>query len=108
MFDGKHGTLPNMTQTGYGGGYSSYITVTNSTEYTLTLLYSGPDTKKLVIPAGGTSSIRLSNGHYRIAAYSSGTGVGSFTGTETLDGGEYCAEYYIQTSFHTSYRTVYK
>lgn len=108
MFDGKHGTLPNMTQTGYGGGYSSYITVTNSTEYTLTLLYSGPDTKRLVIPAGGTSSIRLSNGHYRIAAYSSGTGVGSFTGTETLDGGEYCAEYYIQTSFHTSYRTVYK
>lgn len=37
-FAGEHGSLPEMDQVGYGGGSTSYVSVTNSTSYTLTLM----------------------------------------------------------------------
>ena len=97
VYAGEHGTLPGMDRTGYGGGSTSYISVTNSTSYTLTLLYSGPDSKRLVIGAGQTSSIRLKNGSYRVAASVSASNVSNYAGTENLQGGSYSVDYYIST-----------
>lgn len=97
VYAGEHGSLPSMDRTGYGGGSTSYITVTNSTSYTLTLLYSGPDSKRLVISAGGTSSVRLKNGNYRVAASVSASNVSNYAGNENLQGGNYSVDYYIST-----------
>ena len=97
VYAGEHGHLPTMEQTGYGSGSTSYITVTNSTSYTLTLLYSGPDSKRMVISAGGTSSVRLKNGNYRIAASVSAYNVSKYAGNESLQGGFYSVDYYIST-----------
>lgn len=97
VYAGEHGSLPEMDRTGYGGGPTSHITVTNSTSYTLTLLYSGPDSKRLVVSAGGTSSIRLKNGNYRVAASVSASNVTNYAGNETLHGGNYSVDYYIST-----------
>lgn len=95
VYSGNHGTLPEMEQTGYGGGPTTYITITNSTSYILTLLYSGPDSKRLVISAGGSSSVVLKNGRYRVAASVSASNVSKYAGNENLQGGSYSVDYYI-------------
>ena len=106
IYAGEHGTLPAMERTGYGGGPTSYITITNSTSYTLTILYSGPDSKKLVIEASGTKSIRLKNGQYKVAASVDAYNVRRFAGTEDLRGGNYSADYYISTIAGPYKRTI--
>lgn len=95
VYAGEHGALPQMDRTGYGGGSTSYITVTNNTSYTLTLLYSGPDSKRVVIFSGGTSSVILKNGDYRVAASVSASNVRNYAGNENLQGGNYTVSYYI-------------
>ena len=95
VFAGEHGTLPSMDQTGYGGGPTSTVFIQNSTQYALTLLYSGPDSKRIVISPNQSSSITLKNGSYRVAASVSAAGVGNFAGSESLRGGSYSVEYYI-------------
>ena len=97
IYAGDHGTLPAMDKTSYGGGTTSYITVSNSTSYTLTILYSGPDSKRLIINAGGTKSVRLKNGQYRVAASVSAANVSNYAGSENLNGGSYSVDYYIST-----------
>ena len=103
-FAGEHGSLPEMDQVGYGGGSTSYVSVTNSTSYTLTLLYSGNESKRLVLTPNSTGSIRLKNGSYRIAASVSASNVSKYAGTESLNGGSYEVEYYISTTTVPSYR----
>ena len=103
-FAGEHGSLPEMDQVNYGGGSTSYVSVTNSTSYTLTLMYSGNESKRLVLTPNSTGSIRLKNGSYRIAASVSASNVSKYAGTESLNGGSYEVEYYISTTTVPSYR----
>lgn len=98
VFDKEHGELPTMNQTGYAGGSSSQISVYNNTSYTLTLLYSGPNSKSITIPSHQTKSVNLKNGTYHIAASVIAPGVRNYAGTESLNGGIYSVEYYIVTS----------
>ena len=103
-FAGEHGSLPEMDHVGYGGGSTSYVSVTNSTSHTLTLMYSGNESKRLVLSPNSTGSIRLKNGSYRIAASVSASNVSRYAGTELLNGGSYEVEYYISTTTVPSYR----
>ena len=95
---GEHGELPPMDRTGYGGGSSTTIEIENNTSYILTLLYSGPESKRVVIAPQSTRTVLLKNGYYRIAASVSASGVRSFAGSENLNGGSYSVEYYIVTT----------
>lgn len=96
VFAGEHGILPPMDR-GYSTGTSySEVEVENRTQYTLTVNYSGPDSKRMVISPYATKSIRIGNGGYRVAA-SVGHGVIPFAGTEYLDGSQYRSSFYIQT-----------
>lgn len=97
VFAGSHGSLPAMDKTNWGSGPTSHIYVTNSTGYTLTLLYSGPDSKKLVLSPGRSSSIDLKNGNYKVAASVSASHVNRYAGSESLTGGSYSVEYYISS-----------
>ena len=97
IYAGDHGTLPAMDRTRFGSGPMSHVTVENDTPYTLTIRYSGVDSKKLVIPAGKTSSVSLTNGTYKIAASVSAYDVRSYAGSEILSGGSYDVSYYISS-----------
>lgn len=98
VYAGEHGELPSMDKVGYSYGTKSIINIENSTSYTLTLLYSGPDSKRVVIAPNRTQSVSLKNGTYRIAASVSASNVRNFAGTEQLTGGSYSVEYYIVTT----------
>lgn len=96
VFAGEHGTLPSMDK-GYNTGSSrSTIEIENRTQYELTVSYSGPDSKRMEIPAYGTRKITIGNGYYRVAA-SVGHGVIPFAGTEQLDGSYFSSSFYIET-----------
>lgn len=98
-FAGKHGTMPTMEKTSYGSGAFSTVTVTNQTIYPMTLLYSGEkESERLVIQRGGTQSIKLPNGKYRISARVNASNVIPYVGSEILSGGNYSANYYISSS----------
>ena len=98
-FAGEHGFMPAMDKTGYRSGHISTVTVTNQTSYEMTLLYSGDkDSKRLVISCGGTKSVKLPNGSYRISARVNASNVIPYVGNETLTGGDYSASYYISST----------
>jgi len=92
--DRTTGRLPSFDK--IGGGYSSTssISIKNDTGCGLTVRYSGPETRMVEIPAGGTRNVNLSSGSYRIAASACGA---NYAGTEQLFG-EYSSSYYISRS----------
>ena len=96
-YSGYHGPLPQMDRVHSGNGPKSLINVNNNTDYALTLLYSGADSKRLIIDPQGYASISLHNGAYKVAAYVSASNVRSYAGTEQLLGGEYSVSYYIRS-----------
>ena len=98
IFAGDHGSLPGMDRTSYSSSGNNTITVSNDTQYTLTLLYSGPDSKRLVLSPRTSGKVRSPNGTYRVAASVAAANVRSYAGTETLAGGGYDVSYYISTS----------
>lgn len=94
-----HGTMPQMEQTSWSKGKRTTIKVTNSTSYTLTILYSGAQSDLLELAPHATRSIRLKNGTYKISArIKEGSSVRPYIGTEELNGGSYSSEYYISSS----------
>lgn len=97
VFAGEHGVLPPMDRVYSTGSSYSKIEVENRTQYTLTVSYSGPDSKRMVISPYATKSICIGNGSYRVAA-SVGHGVIPFAGNEYLDGSHYSSSFYIQTT----------
>lgn len=86
-----------MDQVSSSKGSKSLIKVDNNTDYTLTLLYSGTDSKRLVLAPQASDFISLNNGTYQIAAFVSASNVRSYAGTEQLWGGEYSVSYYISS-----------
>lgn len=103
VFSSEHGTLPAMDKTSYSYGSTSTISVYNNTSYTLTLLYSGAESKRLTVSPHGRGSVKLKNGIYKVAASASTSSIQNYAGTENLEGGSYEVEYYIVTSSHPTY-----
>ena len=97
VFAGEHGILPAMDKGYSTGGSKSMIEIENKTQYDLTVSYSGPDSKRMVIPAYGTRKMTIGNGYYRVAA-SVGHGVIPFAGTEQLDGSHFSSSFFISTT----------
>jgi outer membrane protein assembly factor BamD (BamD/ComL family) len=104
IFKGDYGKLPPMNKN-YYGGYSSNnkIEVYNNTAYTLTVLYSGPESKKIVLSPKQKTSVTLINGNYKIAASVNSSSVSNYAGKENLSGGDYDVEYYIVTTSKYQY-----
>lgn len=100
IFGSSYGELPKMNKEYSNQNKScSTITVENSTSYTLTLLYSGIESKRLIIKPLSTQSITLPNGYYRIAASVNSSNIRAFAGNENLVGGNYSTSYYIEASY---------
>ncbi len=103
---GSYGSLPQTQRTRSYASSSAHISITNDTQYTLTIMYSGPSSKKVHIPPHGSSSVELPAATYKIVASVDASRVRPFAGTETYSGGGYEATYYISSSplYTPSYR----
>jgi outer membrane protein assembly factor BamD (BamD/ComL family) len=100
IFMGEYSALPPMSKGSSGKSYNyslNSIDVTNNTQYILTIRYSGPESKKIVLLPNDNTSITLLNGTYKIAASVNASNVSNYAGTEHLTGGQFSSEYYIQT-----------
>lgn len=100
ILSGEHGKLPPAQKLrGNSSGIVS-IRVKNDTTHTLTVLYSGPTSKKSVLAARQSATITLSAGPYTVGARVDDPSVIPFAGTDTLSGGDYSNTFYIVTSYH--------
>ncbi|MBK7438370.1 MAG: hypothetical protein IPI77_16610 [Saprospiraceae bacterium] len=99
IFKNDHGILPAMERisSGYSSSAISEIEIFNNTDYTLTVRYSGLESKKIEIKSKNREKLILKNGQYRITASVSAFNVSNYAGEEKLEGGEYGSEYYIIT-----------
>ena len=79
-------------------GYAS-IEIENATSYTITVLYSGPDSTKVVVPAGQTKKVRIKSGSYKVAVTTEQPNILPFYGSTDFSSGSYSEEFYIQTSY---------
>lgn len=88
------GQMPSFNR--YNSSYSSNssVEIKNNTGCELIVRYSGPDVEKVTIPSGGTRTVYLTSGSYRIAATACGA---NYAGTENLQG-MYGSTFYIVTS----------
>lgn len=103
VFSSSYDELPSMNRSGYSNSSTSTIRVYNNTSYTLTVMYSGKESKKVVISPQGKVYVTLPNGIYKCVASISGN-ARNHAGTENLDGGSYEVEYYIVSTSYPSYR----
>ncbi|NPA43970.1 MAG: hypothetical protein GXO49_00390, partial [Chlorobi bacterium] len=94
MQSNETGNLPSFSKTNYGHSAISTVTIHNDTGYELTVRYSGPSIKEIVIPKGKYKTTRLKSGSYKIAASAGGL---NYAGTEDLSG-NYTSKYYIVTT----------
>lgn len=100
ILSGKYGTMPQMLSLpGYNRGILSTIVVENKTDYTLTVLYSGPTSKKVVLKPDEEKTVKLGNGKYTVAASVKAANVQNYVGHETLNGDFYSSSFYIETRF---------
>ena len=100
IFKGDHGELPPMSQSGTNALWlkTANISIDNNTEYTLTVRYSGEQSRRIVLEPHGLKELVLPNGSYRITASVNAANVTNYAGEEVLTGGDYSSEYYIVTS----------
>ncbi len=102
IFQGNHGKLPPLTKTSYNNSNStiSELRIYNNTPYTLTLRYSGIESRKYIFSPKQTRTVNIKNGAYRVAASVNAANVTNYAGKEQLDGGSYRSEYYIITKYY--------
>lgn len=85
VLKGDYGNLPNMNVSNGRVSSQSNIKISNSTQYKLTVLYSGPKSENIVIPSGESKNITLKSGNYRVSAYVDNYRVKNFAGTEFIN-----------------------
>jgi outer membrane protein assembly factor BamD (BamD/ComL family) len=98
-FKGDHGELPPLGRSGYSTfNDRNEVQIENDTGYKLTVLYSGTESKRIIINPKRSATLTLPNGKYRIAAMVDASNIQPYAGEENLQGGEYSSKFYIQYS----------
>ena len=95
IFKNNHNTLPAFTHVQEDNKPTSTITMENTTEYPLTVMYSGPEIRSVVIEPGSRMSITLKNGSYRVAASVPTGSIAPYAGAQVFTGGRYETGYCI-------------
>ena len=94
---GDHGVLPKAQQTGQSRGLHTEMTIQNDTEYELTVMFSGTESKKTVLSSGASDVLKLPNGSYKVAASVKAMNVRNYFGTDEFNGGVYSSSFYIKS-----------
>ncbi|HYF34848.1 MAG TPA: hypothetical protein VD994_06105, partial [Prosthecobacter sp.] len=95
---GNFGEMPKADVVSLGGSAVD-VEVENGTGYVLTILYSGADSKRLVVPIGAKGSVVLKPGNYEFAASVAAADVSNYYGSAVMHGGTYSSRFYIETSY---------
>lgn len=99
IFNNAHNKIPGIKQIEEdSSSLTSTLTVINSTGYPLTVMCSGPDSKSIVINTGGTGTVTVVNGDYRIGASVPPPFIRPFAGTAGFSGGRYEVEFFVVTN----------
>lgn len=96
IFQERHEKIPSLNKTESPDMVCpdrSKIVLRNTTPYTLTILYSGPESRKFTLYPDETTTFGIKNGKYRIAAEGRSGQVYQLAGEQSLDGGEYQSTY---------------
>ena len=94
--NGSHEDLPDMKRVEEDDDSpTSTILVENNTGYPLTVMYSGLESKSIVIAAGGRGAVTVKNGHYRIAASVPPGHIRPFAGSQDFSGGRYEVGFWV-------------
>ncbi len=93
----EHGKMPAMQPVRLGGS-AAEIEITNNTGYILTVRYSGPDSRKVVIPKEGKRTLSLMPGKYQVAASVDSATVTNYYGEATLQAAKYNESFYTMFS----------
>jgi hypothetical protein len=94
---GEHGTLPPVQAIRIDpAAQSAEMQIENDTDYVLTVFYSGPTHRSVVVSPHGRQSVTLGIGTYGVAAMVSASDVQPFAGSQSLQGGEYGTSFYIE------------
>jgi predicted nucleic acid-binding Zn-ribbon protein len=98
--DPNPNVLPGSELSGNPKNESSHATeyITNGTDYTLTLYYTGPTSTIVTIVPGGKKAVSLLKGSYSVVAKVSAPSVQEYYGSQTYRGFPYEVRYYITTS----------
>lgn len=96
IMDTQHGRLPKAKNSGQTYGIESTVHVKNDTEYGLTIYYSGPIQREVVLSAYGSLTITLPNGEYFVAVRADSDGVSDYVGLDNYNGGKFDISYYVQ------------
>ena len=92
----NHEDLPDMKRVEEDDDSpTSTILVENHTDYPLTVMYSGLESKSTVIAAGGRGTVTVKNGHYRIAASVPPGHIRPFAGSQDFSGGRYEVGFWV-------------
>lgn len=96
---GDHGDLPKAQHIRSDpGSLYAKVRIANDTGYALTVLYSGPDSKEIVIPVNSTDLLSLRVGAYAVAAHVPPANIRKYSGADEMQGGGYESRFYIETN----------
>lgn len=95
VFAGDYGEIPAAIRTGNVNYVTSSVTIKNDTPYTLTVLYSGVENRRIIISSGSSKKSTMKSGTYRVTASVSAARVSNYAGRETMQG-DYDSTFYIQ------------
>lgn len=90
--DSETGQMPSFDNFSSSFSSNSSVRISNNTGCALTVRYSGVEAKIIEIPSGGTRTVYLASGSYKIAASACGS---NYAGTESLQG-SYGSTFYIR------------
>jgi tetratricopeptide (TPR) repeat protein len=94
---GRYSPMPQAQASGGSGSGSPRLSIENATQYVLQVYLSGPETRSVSIPAGGSSVIDLQTGAFKLAAEIPNSSILPFYGEQTFSSGTaYVEKFYIQ------------
>ena len=92
----EHDDLPDMKRVEEDDDSpTSTIILENNTDYPLTVMVSGLESKSIVIAVGGKGAITVKNGRYRIAASVPPAHIRPFAGSQEFSGGRYETGFWV-------------
>lgn len=89
-FNSNHGSLPTMKQVkSDDDSPTTTIVIENDTGLPLTVMFSGEESRNIIIPSGSRRTVTVKNGQYRIAASVPPATIRPFAGEQGFYGGQY-------------------
>jgi len=90
IFKGAHNHLPGIEHIqSDDDSPTSTLVIENTTEYVLTVYYSGTESREMRLMPYSRGTIVLKNGDYKIAASVPPANIRPFAGSESFSGGQY-------------------